>query len=107
MEIEDFKTKKNPLTQRTEVTCQLHFGGATPSTNEILSGIAKKLGGSTENMVLIKAHQVFGKRRAIVLAYAYDSKEAQSRAHKIHKKQKEKAEKIAKKAAEKAEEKKE
>lgn len=69
----------NALLSRTELQLDLLYQSATPSTSDVKKAVADKLKASEELVIIKKIANIFGKRKASVTAYVYDSKDALDR----------------------------
>ena len=75
MEIEIKNKKENPVLQRNELTGEITFTGPTPSNQQLLAELAKKLGVQPELIVIRHIYGSFGSGKAKFEAIAYASKE--------------------------------
>ena len=92
--------QKNSLLDRTDLSGKIIFEGATPSNNEIVSEVAKKIN-SNENLIVMKnIYTLFSRQEASFNATVYDSTEARSKNEMVTKHLKKKQEAAAKKAEE-------
>ena len=73
MEIEIVSDVRNELMERREVEAVISFEGPTPSRNEILAEVSKKLGVPDTHINVEKIWQRFGRQEARVLAFVYDT----------------------------------
>ncbi len=72
MEMKIITDVKNPLLERREVEAIVEFEGATPSKNEILVELSKKLKVKDTHVEIEKVQQRFGRQEARVIAFVYD-----------------------------------
>ncbi len=71
MDLEIIKQKKLPLLSRERVTAYAYFTGATPSRQELMVSLAKKVK-ATENHIIIRhIYQRFGHNKAKIIAHVY------------------------------------
>lgn len=103
MQMNIVKEKETPLLSRKRVTLEIDYNGATPSSNDIVKELSKKLK-SKEDLVEIRhIYKKFGKSKSKVIAHIYENPEVMSKIIKLGKKAKEKQAKLdenKKKAAE-------
>ncbi len=72
----------NKLLRRREMTVSIEFDGATPSREEIKKSLADKLNLKPENMVVVRAGQLFGTKKGSALVHEYQDKKAMEVAQK-------------------------
>ncbi|MBD3248599.1 hypothetical protein GF336_00960 [Candidatus Woesearchaeota archaeon] len=94
---------ENNLLSRKEIIAEMIFEGPTPSKQDVAKKIAESLKSDAENIVVKHIYTEFGKPKASILAYVYNSKKDREEIETKHKKQREKEEAEKKKAAEEAE----
>jgi small subunit ribosomal protein S24e len=72
MEMKIITDVKNPLLERREVEAVVEFDGPTPSKNEILVELSKKLKVKDTHVEIEKVWQRFGRQEAKIIAFVYD-----------------------------------
>ncbi len=72
----------NKLLRRRELRVALEFDGGTPSREEIKKGLADKLNLKQDNLVIVRAGQLYGSRKGSVLVHEYYDAEAMRMAQK-------------------------
>ena len=98
MQINITNKKDEPLLSRTKILATLGFDKATPSYQEVTSLIAKQLK-ADEKLVAIKhIYNLFGDKKADVIAYVYNDEAKKQFIEPKLKEKKEKKSKTAKKA---------
>lgn len=91
-EVKILEKKESPLLNRTEVSAEIVYSGATPKNEEVKAKIASALS-QKENLVVIKSiYTSFGHTKAKVSAYVYANEKEMA---KIEPKKKEKKKKGA------------
>lgn len=85
MAITEAKIEKdfnNKMLKRRELTVSLEFEGATPSREEIKKALADKFNLKHENMVVVRAGQLYGTKMESALVHEYHDKDAMKIAQK-------------------------
>jgi ribosomal protein S24E len=67
---------ENKSLHRQEITCEVAFEKAMPSRKELREALCTATGISPELLVIVSADGGFGTQTGIVMARAYESKEA-------------------------------
>ena len=71
MNINNIEKVENPSLSRVEITADITYDGATPKASDVRAGIAQKVSGKEELIVVKHIYSRFGERSARVLAYMY------------------------------------
>ncbi len=72
----------NKLLKRREMLVSLEFDGPTPSREEIKNSLADKFNLKRDNIVVVRALQVYGTKKGTVLIHEYVDAEAMKIAQK-------------------------
>lgn len=72
----------NKLLKRREMLISLEFEGATPSREEIKKSLADRFNLKHDNIVVVRARQLYGTKKGTVLIHEYSDKEAMKIAQK-------------------------
>lgn len=84
MEFKVIEKKENALLERTEVSAEISFSAATPSTKEMRDTIVQKLGCNPDLMVISRAQPRFGQKAMSVKAHVYKTPEQLKRVEESH-----------------------
>jgi ribosomal protein S24E len=68
--------KENKSLHRQEITCEISFEKAMPSRKDLREAICTATGIAPDLLVIVSSKGGFGTKGGIVLAHAYESKEA-------------------------------
>lgn len=75
LELKINEKKEQKLLSRSEIKGSISFDGTTPSNDAVKDALAKSIGKDAKLVVVKHVYTDFGKRSALVLAYAYDNEE--------------------------------
>ena len=92
--------KDNPRLERIYVTGKITFEGSTPSNNEVIAEVSKKIGSKEELLVIKNIYTQFSRREAKFSAVVYKSAEARAKAERMTKHIRKQQEASVKKAEE-------
>ena len=84
MNVKILEKKEAPLLSRTEVTAQLTFSGATPSTSEVTKALAKNLSTDEKTVLVRDISTKFGLKEAKATAHIYKKEEDMKRIEPAH-----------------------
>ena len=92
--------KDNPLLERIYVTGKISFEGSTPSNNEVIAEVVKKIGSKEELLVIKNIYTQFSRKEAKFSAVVYNSTEARAKVERMTKHIRKQQEASVKKAEE-------
>ena len=95
MELKEITRKEEPLLSRMKAEFEVEFDKATPDKNEVRKGLAKKLGKEEKLIEVQGVYNIYGRKKAKVVCYAYNDEETGKKLKAEGRKAKEKAQKKA------------